>query len=204
MAPIKPNMLQEIYSKFYSILKCSLCAYIYEKYVLVNYAYHRKILVIIKLIKNQKFSFNSIVLLLTIYSDFKIVLQNNNTRGSFLCYPTHLISAENDNRLIGCLIHVCVFSIYWLYQPLLLDQAMLVQHSETNYSYCFYHMDKASQLGCFSIILLISGQVIVMLGSSCFVGRNLSPGCSKAWAFVWFIASWWDISFSISLEINIT
>lgn len=111
MAPIKPNMLQEIYSKFYSILKCSLCAYIYEKYVLVNYAYHRKILVIIKLIKNQKFSFNSIVLLLTIYSDFKVVLQNNNTRGSFLCYPTHLISAENDNRLIGCLIHVCVFSI---------------------------------------------------------------------------------------------
>uniref|UniRef100_A0A2N9EVS6 Uncharacterized protein n=1 Tax=Fagus sylvatica TaxID=28930 RepID=A0A2N9EVS6_FAGSY len=79
---------------------------------------------------------------------------------------------------------------------------MLVQHSETNYSYCFYHMDKASQLGCFSIILLISGQVIVMLGSSCFVGRNLSPGCSKAWAFVWFIASW--VTFFTALGILLT
>nr|POE68443.1 hypothetical protein CFP56_20751 [Quercus suber] len=33
-------------------------------------------------------------------------------------------------------------------------------------------------------------QMIFMVASSCFVGRNLSPGCSKAWAFAFFTASW--------------
>jgi len=93
--------------------------------------------------------------------------------------------------IIGCVMFFCqnVYINSIIHQHFL-DQATLVLISDTKSAYCAYAYDDASWLGMFSSISLMCAQMIVMVASSCFVGRNPSPGCSKAWAFAFFIASW--------------
>ncbi|XP_030549800.1 uncharacterized protein LOC115754778 [Rhodamnia argentea] len=69
--------------------------------------------------------------------------------------------------------------------------AKIVQDSEVEHNYCVYDSDISTGYGVGAFLFLMVSQVIIMAASRCFCcGKPLSPGGSRAWAVILFIACW--------------
>ncbi|KAL1568435.1 hypothetical protein AAHA92_00051 [Salvia divinorum] len=67
----------------------------------------------------------------------------------------------------------------------------LHKDAATNQTYCVYHSDAATGYGVGAFLFLLSGESLLMGVTRCMCfGRPLTPGGNRAWAIIYFLASW--------------